>query len=116
MLANIADLEVYIADQKRYWHNRVCAESVHLYNAKVAQDGVKAAVEMEVEWEEAKIQVLPEMEDLLDHVLRGRANEVKVSDFEELSQSTRTWLDLLVPRIWDALTVAHVGKSAPILL
>jgi hypothetical protein len=116
MLANIADLEVYIADQKRYWHNRVCAESVHLYNAKVAQDGVKAAVEMEVEWEEAKSQVLPEMEDLLDHVLRGRANEVKVSDFEELSQSTRTWLDLLVPRIWDALAVAHVGKSAPILL
>jgi hypothetical protein len=115
MSTNIADLEVYIADQKRYWHDRICAESVHLYKAKVTQRGVEAAVEMEVEWEKAKSQVLLETEDLLDHVLRRRADEVEGIDMfahlEKLSESTRGWLDLLVPRIWDAVMV-HVRRSA----
>jgi hypothetical protein len=70
---------------------------------------------MEVEWEKAKSQVLLETEDLLDHVLRRRADEVEDIDMfahlEKLSGSTRGWLDLLVPRIWDAVMV-HVRRSA----
>jgi hypothetical protein len=86
---------------------------VHLYYAKVAQHDVKAAVEMEGEWGKAKGQVLLEMEDLLEHVLReGAESGDIVGRFEKLSGSTRGWLDLLVPRRWNALTVQELQRDA----
>ncbi|KAF7514391.1 hypothetical protein GJ744_000161 [Endocarpon pusillum] len=113
MLDRISGLEIYIAEQKRFWHDRICAQSVHLYDKELTQSGVQAAVEIEKEWKKAKSLVISEVEDLLDHVLRGRAEGVDETDIlawvEKVSADTREWLDRLVPRIWDRLAI-HMGE------
>lgn len=109
MLERIPALEIYIAEQKRFWHDRICAESVHLYDKELTQHGVQAAVEIEKEWKKAKSLVISELEDLLDHVLRGRAEGVDKTEIlawvEKVSADTREWLDRLVPRIWDRIAI-----------
>ncbi len=114
MLDRIPVLETYIAEQKRFWHDHICAGSVHLYKRELAQKGVQAAAESEEEWEKAKSLVSSEVEGLLDTILRGRADGVDEAEIltgvEKVSAVTREWLDRLTPRFWDRLAV-HVSEQ-----
>lgn len=87
---------------------------MHLYNKELAQDGVQAAVAREKGWERVKSLVFSEVEDLVDHVLRGRAEGADDAEIlicvEKVSALTREWLDRLVPMIWDRLGVHLRGK------
>lgn len=115
MLNHLTEREHNIAEQKRFWRLRIQAQSVHLHDAELKQNGLEAAMQAEGKWKTDETKVLQEVDIWLDLVLRERAEavaEAVSSDHveEKLSPETRQWLDILVPRIWHESVIRGSGR------